>query len=157
MKNIKDFFTKLVGKIFTALDEFQSVASPPAPLEPAKTYSPSEMKAGYIHLRNRLSGSHNAAAQDDYNLCIVPLRTQGDMTRDDIAQEMDRLIDLMHDNNLISDDAMNMRSTLKNSLTSMVIQGMDDVSFEEKLLNSIRYDQQLSKPKLRVINGDLDM
>ncbi len=124
-----------------------------------KIYNQEQVKAGIVHLRNSLMGSDpRGDMKADYNDAFRTVRLKPRMTGTDIHGEMGDLLDRLLEHQLITPEEQENvdLDLLQQSMTGMVIHAIEANSFEENLLNSIRFDQDLRSPKLRVVHRSID-
>lgn len=124
-----------------------------------KTYNQEQVKAGIVHLRNSLVGSDpRSDIKDDYNDAFRMVRLKPQMTGADIHDEMGDLLDRLLEHQLITPEEQEKvdLDLLQESMTGMVIHAIEANSFEQNLMNSIRFDQDLRSPKLRVVHRSID-
>ena len=150
MKSIRQFFKDVVEQLFGMDEEPDNAVD-------VKSYNREELKAGYLHLRDKFSKTDPDRSDADYNFCFSALRIPEQGTKADINEEMIRLVDLMYKNDLLPSDDLDeeYRDTLASLMTNDVVRAIETLPFEQVLMNAIRYDQQLQSASLRVVHNDL--
>jgi len=150
MNKVTQFFKNAVSTIF-GQDEDEK----PHPL--AKTYNDPQVKAGIVHLRNVLANSDVQADKDDYSSAFQQIHIKPDMNADEIKEQMDIVLDALYEKNLISPEEQERvnRETLLSSMTQTVIYGIEKGDPNQVLLDSIRFEQELRKPQLQVVDSNI--
>ncbi len=147
MNKITQFFKNAVSMIFgqDEVEQSQKVI---------KTYNDPQVKAGIIHLRNVLANSDAKADKDDYSVAFQGIHIKPDMSAEEIKEQMDIVLDVLYERNLISPKEQERvhRDTLLASMTQTVIDGIEKGDPNQVLLDSIRFEQELRKPQLQVVD-----
>ncbi len=145
MNKVRDFFKNAVTALFGADEE---------PKPAVKTYNDPQVKAGIVHLRNTLANTDTQADKDDYSFAFQNIHIKPQMSAEDIKEQMDIVLDALYERNLISPQEQERvnRDTLLASMTQTVIDGIEKGDPNQVLLDSIRFEQELRKPQLQVVD-----
>lgn len=148
-----DWFKKYIAAPLASLFKEEADVTPePEPM----MYNDTLVKAGILHLRNLMSKNDAQHYKDDYDDVFRMVRLKPQMSEDDIEEQVGMLIDKMMETGLITEEeqARVDRETLLAHMTNAVINAMESYDSDENILNAIRFDQDLRRPKLHVVRND---